>query len=426
MTKRCNRITRIVRFYSVRFILIIGLIALVGVGCEYENLPDIPKTWTEVKWADVYPDFTYDGLSPSCAACPGDYNPEFSFFVKGGSTNKLVVYFQGGGACWDSVTCLYVHTYYEEVGITADYLNYLGEDPDGNGGILNFTRYKNPFKDWYFVYVPYCTGDIHWGANDQEYADISGFYGGEAQTIRHRGFVNFQVVLKWIEDNFGGPKKIFIAGSSAGAYGAIGSFPFIKEAFPKSEFFVIGDAGNGISSDSFKQDSIGNWNIQVPQWIPGYEGGYSPDMTSAGMYISYANYYPFSKVAQFTNAWDGTQAWFYNLQHTDENGFPLTWNPAEWVNFPYPEVWCDWHSQMLAFAYEAADEASNYRYYIAAGTGHTILMSSKFYEENSAGIPLVDWVESMVKNPFGKFGHFLEGKWKNLECEECGALVVCE
>jgi hypothetical protein len=77
-------------------------------------LPDIHQGFTEIDPAVVYPDFEYNGLKPGCAACP-PYDPNFSFFARGGTSNNLVIYFQGGGACWDSMNCLYFHTYYEEV-----------------------------------------------------------------------------------------------------------------------------------------------------------------------------------------------------------------------------------------------------------------------------------------------------------------------
>ena len=86
-------------------------------------------------------------------------------------------------------------------------------------------------------------------------------------------------------------------------------------------------------------------------------------------------------------------------------------DPYAWGNF-FP-VWSDWHEQMLDYAYFTAD-APNYRYYIAAGTDHTILRSEKFYEEESAGIPFEKWVKEMVKKPLLARKH-----WKNLECEDC-------
>ena len=270
-------------------------------------LPDIPQEWTIIDPEEVYPDFEYNGYTPSCAACPPtvdqdtgeaeSFDPKFTFFVKGGTTNKLVVYFQGGGGCWHENNCLYVHTYMEEVlDITAYNTRLMG--------IFDTKLVLNPFKDWYFVYIPYCTGDVHWGANDAEYPDTGNVYGGSDQTIRHRGFVNFQVVLQWIRDNFENPEKIFVSGSSAGSYGAIMGFPYIKETFPASKVSVLGDAGNGVTTESFQTDAIENWNIQIPEWIPGFEGGYDPDMTIDYVYRRIAQYYRFSKIAQFTTAWD--------------------------------------------------------------------------------------------------------------------------
>ena len=378
------------------------------------SLPDIPKEWTAIDPEIVYPDFEYNRLTPSCAACPDtvdlntgemkSYNPKFTFFVKGGYTNKLVVYFQGGGACWDTINCVYFHTYMEEVPNIADYdTRFMG--------IFDTELFLNPFKDWYFVYIPYCTGDVHWGAKDTVYPDTLGLYGGVGQEIRHRGFVNFQVVLKWIRDNFEKPDKIFVSGSSAGAYGAIMGFPYIKESFPRSKVYVLGDAGNGVTTETFQEDSINNWNIQIPEWVPGFEGGYTPDMTIDYLYKHIARYYRFSKLAQFTTAWDWNQTFYYYLMnHIDDD--PISWDTG------WPLVWEDWHDQMLDYVYSAA-EMPNYRYYIAAGDYHTILMSPDFYLERSAGIPFLLWVNSMVQNPFGLFGGPLEGFWKNVECDDC-------
>ena len=33
-------------------------------------LPDIPQEWTIIDPEKVYPDFEYNGYTPSCAACP--------------------------------------------------------------------------------------------------------------------------------------------------------------------------------------------------------------------------------------------------------------------------------------------------------------------------------------------------------------------
>ena len=410
----------------VFFSLVIASTSFAGGRWSKPDRPDIPGGWSEIDPAEVYPDFEYNGLTPACSNCPTCTSDKFTFFVKKGTVNKLVVYFQGGGTCWDSVTCLYYPypTYTPEQIETIEMFDYT----EGMG-IFDTANPANPFKKWYFVYVPYCTGDLHLGASDTEYPAIMGPISGEySRTIQHRGFVNFQVVLKWIKENFERPRKIFVTGISAGSYGAIGGFPFIKKAFPRSRVYVLGDAGNGVSSEAFRNVGVFNWDVQVPNWIPGYKDGYNPEMTAADMYTDYAKYYPLSKVAQYSTAWDETQAWFYNLQLVDDSVYPpvpFSYEPWLWDYLPYDEVRCDWNAQMLEFSYDTAAAARNYRYYIAAGDDHTILMDPKFYTEDSAGIPFVKWVKAMVRNPFGMWGGPLQGRWRNLECEDCEDPVDC-
>jgi len=400
----------------VFFSLVIASASFAGGRWSKPDLPDIPDGWSEIDPAQVYPDFEYNGLTPACSACPTCTSDEFTFFVKKGTVNKLVIYFQGGGGCWDTGNCIYVPSYTQQQVETLD----MFADTRGMG-IFDTANPTNPFKKWYFVYIPYCTGDIHWGASDTEYPDTMDLIPGlDSLTIQHRGFVNFKVILKWIEENFARPRKIFVTGSSAGSYGAIGGFPFIKKEFPSSRVYVLGDAGNGVSSEAFQNGSIYNWNVQVPDWIPGYEDGYNSEMTTADMYTNYASYYPWSKVAQYTNAWDSTQAWFYNLQFGG-----LVSYPQEWGHFPYDPIYCGWHDQMLEYAYETADTARNYRYYIAAGTAHTIMMSPKFYTEDSAGIPFDRWVGAMVGEPFRFHRHRGKFLWRNLQCGDCEDPVVC-
>jgi hypothetical protein len=381
--------------------------------------------WTEIDPELVDPDFEYNGLKPACASCPPtrnpyteatrSYDPRFTFFVKKGKTKNLVVYFQGGGACWDSLNCLYFHTYYEEVPPIG-----MFHDTEGRG-IFDQTNEENPFKDWSIVYIPYCTGDIHWGANDKVYDAIAPYASllaeeGTSFTIKHRGFVNFQFVLKWIKDNYDKPPKIFVTGSSAGSYGAIMGFPYIKEAFPWSHISVLGDAGNGIVSDGFVNNSLANWGIQdnLPDWIPGFERPFT-ELTMADIYKMIAAYYPHSKVGQYTAAWDWNQTFFYSVMLDIDSPLP---NPAIWGEaWFWAQAWNDWHDKMLEFAYQTA-EAPNYRYYIGPGTSHTIMMSPLFYTDVSAGVPFKDWIEAMVGNQGGTKGRGAM-PWMNVECVEC-------
>ena len=351
----------------------------------------LPDEWTEIFPLDEYPGFEFNGLTPACSNAPGTPDDEFTFFVKGGQKNNLVIFFQGGGACWDFMNCVAVTTpvpTYTQ--FQAEELWKFSDDMEEQG-IFDQTRKDNPFKDWGFVYIPYCTGDLHMGANDATYGNVP---------IKHRGFVNFQAVLKYLEDNTNYPGKIFVTGSSAGSYGATMNFPYVKQSFPWSNVFLLGDAGNGVLGGTFPTEGILNWNVQMPYWIfpDGWEIG-----TPETWYTDIAAAYPWSRLAQYTTAFDLTQIFFLNVMYNIKN-------PVEWGNITDFDV-AFWHLTMKGYAYRTAAASPNYRYYIAAGTDHTVLRSNKFYTEESAGgVSFASWVKKMINTP---------NKWENLECEVC-------
>jgi hypothetical protein len=362
-------------------------------------LPDIPAVWTKIVPGATH--FLGRDLVPMCSGYPTT-NPTFSFFVKGGTVHNLVLYFQGGGACWNWLTCIgyppsILPTFYPDV-----------SDADNPAlspyGIFDLSNPSNPFKDWSFVFIPYCTGDIHRGSNDWTYQDPAN--PGKTWTIHHRGFDNFLVVLKWITEHFEKPHEIFVTGSSAGSYGAITGFPWIKEAYPESKVSVLGDAGMGISPELFGEYTGPIWNVQLPKWIFGKH----PTNSNTEVWKRIARYYPHSKIAEFTDAWDLTQIFFYDLI-------------LQTLGLPHSGSCDSWNAQMLSTV-DDKQESPNYRSYIAAGTIHTILGRPEFYTENSAGISFLDWLDAMVSNQGGTHGH--GGiPWKNVECTQCKPPLTC-
>ncbi len=363
--------------------------------------------WNEIDWttadSGAYASFTHEGLQPSCSNASGTTSADFKFFSKTGSANNLVVYFQGGGACWHNNNCNTFPTNTQELEYfenetALDVISNQGDLAVSNniGGIFDFTNADNPFKDWDFVYIPYCTGDLHWGAKDNAYS------GG---TIRHRGHVNFQVVLEWLKAHYTtAPDKIFVTGISGGAYGSVFNFPYLKASFPDSRFSLLGDAGVGVVTDSFKTDGLPNWNIQVPtstrtgdSSFTYFDGKDVTTMDLSEIYSAVADHYNTSSetinFGQYTTDWDNNQAYFYQVMldiTADSN--------SDWES--YEDVWCDWNSKMRQnlTSIEASTDASvsSFEYYIAPGEAHTILMSTDFYTETSDGTTLLSWINGLI------------------------------
>ena len=112
----------------------------------------------------------------------------YAFYVRRGAVNKVVLEFMGGGACWSNLTCgLQKSTFSERVdGLRPLFAAAAAADrafahtstdgsppPSGASAVVGetdtlFTGAGNKDRaadeaNWTHVFVPYCTGDIHWG-----------------------------------------------------------------------------------------------------------------------------------------------------------------------------------------------------------------------------------------------------------------------
>lgn len=421
--------------------------------------PDFTNSWEQIVLSGEIEFEDENGiertLHPSCSGGPicgvdpvtGQLNcrlgdTEFSFFLHRGKFKKLMVFFDGGGACWHGNNCISVPTYNPEVNETVAAMAQAG-------GVFDFTNPDNPFKDWSVAFVPYCTGDIHWGSKDTAYVDPFGFGGvpGADVTIHHRGFDNAMAVLNWFEGNYSKRhekeekkrkknkkkslkkvKQLMVTGSSAGAYGALFAFPYWREALPKANTYLVADAGNGIVSDEYIDAALltspdvdtSAWGAQqnLATWIPGMETVFlsGEDLFAANYVTLLSNYYADTKIGQYTTAWDATQTSFLHVMQN------IT-DPTVWLS-PTPQVFCEWHGRMLATTY-AQSAAANYRYYIGAGLAHTIWARSgdpaAFYQEASAGgVRYRDWIAAMLDEDDEEEEEHDKGRtWENLECTDC-------
>jgi hypothetical protein len=391
----------------------VGLLASAQVALAQQS---VPAQWTKYENLQA---LTLNGrtYTPTCSGFPGT-DPKFSFWAKRGTSKNLVVYFEGGGACWDNTTC----SFPIGSGLPAPAPQFFvpaipaGASPANLDGIFKLDNPANPVRDWSFVYIPYCTGDIHLGSADVTITNAGPLLPpGATFTIKHRGFDNFIVVLDWIKKSFGRPgdrpAQVLVTGISAGGYGASANFPYIQEAFPQSRMFVIADASQGVTTPGFNAWNPGaeSWNPQLAPWVYGE----SSVLPGADLLRIAAEAYPRAKVSQFTTNLDTVQIGFYSYQKS-------FYGPGGSCPVPAP----DWNQQMLATLGAYASQVDNFRYYLAEGTYHTIMSSSRFYVEKSPGIVFRDWVAGMLKSQGGTGGN--GGlPWADVACPTCLTPLPC-
>jgi hypothetical protein len=176
------------------------------------------------------------------------------------TSSDVVIYLEGGGACWSETTC---YTTKSAVNITSGYgeasfdvesasTSYLAE----SGGFFDRAATANPFKDASYVYVPYCTGDLHAGSNVAQYG---------SRATMHVGYKNFTAFLQRIVPTFPSTRHVIITGSSAGGYGAVFNFGQTQRAFSAARVDVIDDSGTFLPLD-IESKGIGLEPLWRTEW----------------------------------------------------------------------------------------------------------------------------------------------------------------
>ena len=102
------------------------------------TLPATETAASDAVWEKVVP-------GGDCACADGS---EFNFWVREADPAKVVLFLEGGGACFDPTTCAFT----DEETTTYDWNISPDDEPSLMGGIFTFDREENPFADYSFVY----------------------------------------------------------------------------------------------------------------------------------------------------------------------------------------------------------------------------------------------------------------------------------
>jgi hypothetical protein len=184
-----------------------------------------------------------------------------------------------------------------------------------------------------YVFVPYCTGDIHAGSNVMSY--------GSAGTVHHTGATNTQAFVETLQRAFPGAANIYVLGSSAGGYGATMNFHRFTAAWPSASVHLLQDSSPFVPFVTNYSTLQAAWQIQFP---PGCTGCGS-DFTSA--FDAVATAHPNSRIGLLTFDDDATVSAYF--------GYTTSLVPATM------ELVDDHYTQPLTKAF------------VVAGTSHTML-----------------------------------------------------
>ena len=168
----------------------------------------------------------------------------------GGGGGDLFIYFMGGGACWDASTCFVLNT---SVHGPFGQAQWDGTGAPSVAHALDRARATNPFREASYVFVPYCTGDLHAGSNVATY-DVLG-----PRMFAHVGRRNVEALLPRLRATLPAPARVVIAGSSAGGFGATLNYDLFRRAYPAARAALVDDAGPFLEGDGIPADERAAW-----------------------------------------------------------------------------------------------------------------------------------------------------------------------
>ena len=308
-----------------------------------------------------------DVAMPAGTGCAQDST--FHIAVHPGDPDKLLVYFNGGGACWRAAECdPSAHPTYTTRVDTAN--------APGSGGIFDVANAANPISGFTMVFVPYCTGDVHLGSRTVEYV-TSGTASRAPHyfSIRHRGGANADAALAWAFSAVPHPSVVVVAGSSAGA---VPSPVFAERAarrYPDARVVQLGDAAGGYGTSAVP-GVLELWGAtDYLRRDPAFSSVAADSLTFEMLYNAAARAAPRVRFAQFNTVEDGTQQYFLSLLGIRD--VPL--------------------SRFLSADLAAIRQVNPaLRTYTAPGRIHTILRGNGVYTTTVDGIAFRDWLAALV------------------------------
>jgi Pectinacetylesterase len=256
------------------------------------------------------------------------------------ASNDIFIFMDGGGACWDSFTCFTVQ------GAPRVLTGYDGTDFDNspNKGkfAVNRSELTNPFRNMSYVFIPYCTGDVHAGDAIQQYDSTH-------SAVHHKGAKNVEAFLRRLAPTFPNATRIFLTGSSGGAFGAQLNYERVATAFPSAEVHVFADSGQMINPiPTLLSTWLAAWNVTLPAGC----------VNCANDFAGYPKYlaetYPNRRFALTAYDQDNVLRAFF--------GYAFFGHTA-----------AEFQAQTLALLANSYDPNPNAKYFVLSGPEHTML-----------------------------------------------------
>lgn len=314
----------------------------------------------------------------------------YAFYFHPGDPNKIMVYFDGGGACWSRETCdptlrTRTHTPYVIDSIDNPGLKNPGITGASWGGLFDFDHPDNPVGDYSVLMIPYCTADTHLGDKLATYRQDT--LDPVTIDIQHKGYVNVLSALDWLEGQIDQPEKLFVTGVSAGSLASPVYASLLADRYPNAQITQLGDASGGYRSDANGRlsDAWGSQRL-LDDIFPDRDSTLVPAFES--YFVWAQDRHPNLQLSQYNAAYDEVQGFFLSILGEKD----VTIDQTLITNTAFLE-----------------EQLPTFRHFIDSGKHHGLIIRPQFYTTTMNGVKFSDWLTDLI-----------DGKEvENVICDSC-------
>lgn len=345
---------------TIRFASFIAAFITLAACQAPEEAPVITASAASVEppgWTTIAP-----GGDTLCAT-----GTPYTFHVRPGDTSRVMVFLNGGGACWSDGLC--------DIGTEptpyAPFAEMDANNPALMGGAFDASNPENPFREWTQVFVSYCTGDSHLGARDADFTTSD----GKSFTHYFRGKANVQSALNWVYAYRPAATKVFVGGGSAGAIASPYYAGILADHYPQAEIIQFGGGAGAYRAEAVS-GLLETWGAfsETPDWSE-LAALDKSKATTEDFYRVTASRHPDMRMSQFNNVDDSVQQQFLVLLGALD--------PARGL--------------LRANLADLAADIPAFRAYSAPGEDHTLLRYDRLYTTEVDGVRAVDWVRDLAE-----------------------------
>jgi len=283
------------------------------------------------------------------------------------AATKLMVYLEGGGACFNRF---------------CDNLFSRSANQPTSGGIFDRANAANPVKDYTWVYVPYCTGDVYGGQGETTLANKLRKFNGYSN---HTAFLE-RLVLSFPSD------QVVLTGSSAGGFGAAVNYAQTQRAFGDTPVVLIDDSGPPMSADVYppclQMLWKSTWGLDKTMLAECGADCDNPDDFIADLFDHVRKTFPNMRGGLFSSVGDQTIRTFAGY------GWGGGYNVCQ--DIPTAVTTPVYTAGLEAIRANAMTIGPNFGTFYIPGNTHTILRSGNMYTTTAGGKTVAQWIADTI------------------------------